>query len=163
MNNTSSKSEDPGSPDLTNRWHRKELSQLCVSALLSFVMFLLFANIVLLWIGSTYNSRVCHDAIIAGARAASEGADDEIIVKVVEYSVETASKPGLFIAHPELHFVKFGFLHGAKCLVVNTVTRAKIPAPLLVINSDRMAIDHGFIVFSKTYVLNLIASKDPKA
>jgi len=161
MNNTSSKSEDQGSASLSRGWHRKEFSQLCISALLSFLMFLLFANIMLLWLARSYNSHVCLDAIRAGARAASEGADDEIIVKVVEYSVETASRPGLFIAHPELHFVKFGFLHGAKCLVVNTVTRAKIPAPLLLINSNE--VDHGFVVFSKTYVVNLMgSSKDPK-
>jgi hypothetical protein len=160
MNNTSPKTEDTGSPNLSTGWHRKELSQLCISAVLSFVMFLLFANIVLMWLARSYNSNVCLDAIRAGARAASEGADDEIVVKVVEYSVDNPTRPYFFIARPELHFVKFGFLHGAKCLVVNTVTRAKIPAPLLLINSNE--IDHGFVVFSKTYVVNLMGSKDPK-
>jgi hypothetical protein len=128
--------------------------------MLSFLMFLLFANIMLMWIARSYNSHVCLDAIRAGARAASEGAEDDIVVKVVEYSVDTAARPGLFIARPKLHFVKFGSLHGAKCLVVNTVTRAKVPAPLLLINTNE--VDNGFVIFSKTYVVNLMGSKDPK-
>jgi len=159
--NTPTNSEPLEKPKRTSSKHGWELSQLICSAVLSFLMFLLFANLMLMWLARSYNSHVCLDAIRAGARAASEGAEDEIVVKVVEYSVDTAARPGLFIARPELHFVKFGSLHGAKCLVVNTVTRAKVPAPLLLISSPQL--DNGFIVFSKTYVVNLLGnSKDPK-
>src|ERR1700733_14827276 len=123
MNSTSSNCDNH--EHLPNRQRGRDYAQLVVSVLLSFLMFLLFTNIMFMWLAKSYNSRVCLDAIRAGARAASEGADDEIVLKVVEYAVDTASRPGLFIARPELHSVKFGSLRGAKCLMVSTVTKAK--------------------------------------
>jgi hypothetical protein len=159
MENTSSKSENHALASSPTE-KRSDFWQLCLSTLLSFLMFLLFSNIMLMWLARAYNAHVCLDAIRAGARAASEGANDEIVVKVVEYSVGTAAQPGPFITRPEVHFVKFGFNHGAKCLLVNTVTRARLPAPLLIISGEQ--IDNGFVVFSKTYVVTLLNLKDPK-
>jgi hypothetical protein len=159
MENTSSKDETHALASSPTQ-KRSDFWQLCLSSLLSFLMFLLFSNIMLMWLARAYNAHVCLDAIRAGARAASEGANDEIVVKVVEYSVDTAAQPGPFITHPEVHFVKFQFVRGAKCLVVNTVTRAKLPAPLLIMSGDQ--IENGFVIFSKTYVVSLLNSKDPK-
>jgi len=134
--------------------------QLSVSIVLSLLTFLLLANVLMMWIACNFNAHVCLDAIRAGARAAAEGEAEEIVTKVVEYSVETAVRPGFFVARPELHFVKFSSLNGAKCLVVSTITKAKLPAPMLLL--DAQAAQNGFVVFSKTYIISLSGAPKEK-
>lgn len=135
--------------------------QLSLSILLSLVTFLLLSNVVMMWIALTFNAHVCCDAVRAGARAAAEGEEEEIVTKVVEYSVETAVRPGFFVARPEVHFVKFGSLNGAKCLIVSTMTKAKLPAPMLLLNTRDA--ESGFVVFSKTYIISLAGTPKEKS
>jgi hypothetical protein len=123
------------------------------SVTLSILMFLLFANVVLMCVARSYNAHVCLDAIRAGARASSEGLGDEIVAKVVEHSVETADPPGVFVNPPQVHFVKFGSVRGSKCLVVSTVTEATLPAPMLVFGPQERK--NGSVVFFKTYAISL--------
>jgi hypothetical protein len=159
MENTSSKNQSQVGAGSAKQKHY-EVWVFCLSSLLSIVMFLLFSNVMLMYLASSYNAHVCLDATRAGARAASEGVGDDIIVEVVEHSVRTAAHPGPFITQPEIHSIKFGLLNGTKCLVVNTVTRAKLPAPLLIITDEQ--IDDGFVIFSKTYVVSLLNLREPK-
>jgi hypothetical protein len=127
--------------------------QFTASIVLSLLTFLLLANVTMMLMACSFNAHVCRDAVRAGARAAAEGEAEEIVTKVVEYSVETAIRPGFFVARPEVHFVKFASLNGAKCLVVSTITKAKLPAPMLLLNAE--AAQNGFVVFSKTYIVSL--------
>ncbi len=103
--------------------------ELSAAALLLCVLAMLFANITLMCLAGTYNAKVCLDAARVGAEAAADGADDEDVAKAVQ------------------------FPHGRKCLVVNTVTVAKLPAPLLLSQpADR---PDGFMVYSWTCYIAL--------
>lgn len=129
--------------------------ELSAAALLLGVLTMLFANITLMCLAGTYNTKVCLDAARKGAQAAADGADDEAVAKAVESAVER-NRSGFFVAETRLEKLKFASAHGRKCLVVNTVTVAKLPAPLLLSQpADR---PDGFMVYSWTCYIALAKS-----
>ncbi len=134
--------------------------QLTIAVLLLSVLGLLFANVTTMYLARNYNIQVCMNAAIAGAQAATSGADENQVAHVVEQTVSQSSYGGFFVNPPELHGLAFHKIDGANCLVVNTVIETRVPAPILVPYGDRL--EEGKVFFSKTCVITLGNQKSKK-
>jgi hypothetical protein len=127
--------------------------QLTIAVFLLSIMALLFANITTMYLARNYNTQICMNAAIAGAQAASSGADENQIARVVEQTVLQSGHSSFFVRDPQLHGVAFHKIDGNYCLLVNTVVPTLVPAPVLLAYNDHL--ENGCIFFSKTCVIAL--------
>ncbi len=117
------------------------------------ILALLITNIFLMSLARDFNAQVCSTAAKAGANAAAKGADHHDIARSVIQAINDSSAGGVLIERPSLNVLHFDTLDGQERLIVGTIVRAKVPAPLL-IWSDAVS-PEGLVVFSKTCIINI--------
>jgi hypothetical protein len=127
-----------------------------VAVTLLIILALLVTNVSLMSLAREFNTQVCTTAAKAGANAAAKGADHHAIAQSVLQAINDSSVGGVLIEHPCLYELHFDSVNGQQRLVVGTLVKTRVPAPLLLWSSEAVSPD-GMVVFSKTVIINIKA------
>jgi hypothetical protein len=131
----------------------QRLLQIAIAVLLLTISALLIANICLIDLARNFNTRVCVKAAQVGALTAVQGGNHQQVMQAVQRTVMESSPGGYFVLRPKLDKLRFDSVKGFPCLVVGTVTGARVPAPMLVWNGT-FGID-GRLLFYRTCIVSL--------
>jgi hypothetical protein len=127
--------------------------EVSVAVFLLIILALLITNISLMSLARDFNARVCSTAAKAGANSAARGADHHAIAQSVLQAINDSSAGGMLIERPCLYELHFDSVKGRQRLIVGTIVKAKVPAPILVwcgsLSPD------GMVIFSKTCIINI--------
>src|SRR5579862_6729564 len=129
------------------------LVQVALSVALLAILALLIANVYIINLAHTFNSKLCSSAAQAGALIAQRGGDKWQIMQAVQDMVNEATGNRSLIFSPSLQEIRFDSFNGCLYLVVSITTGARLPAPLLVLHGNFDT--DGRLVFYKTCIVNL--------
>lgn len=127
------------------------LLELCVAVLLLVILALLSTNIYILWLGKTYNDRICRDSVALAAGAALAGKNTEAVQRAARSGMDNCGFGGVFISHPQFTAFKDDMADDVRVIELQTQTLVAVPMHFLAFNlkPDRK------VVFTSTYTYQI--------
>lgn len=115
------------------------------------VMALLIGNIYIIRLARDYNDKACKEAVLFAARAAMGGKDAAQIMRAAQDGLNESPQGGFFIEHPTFLEFKDENVEGTRQLRIATQTIARVPAPILLLDSDLR--QQGSLALKSTYIV----------
>lgn len=133
------------------------LLELGVAVLLLVFMALLSTNVYVLYVGKSYNERVCRESSALAAKAAMEGKPKESVQKAAKSGMDSCGYGGVFIGHPQFTQYQDDITSDVRVLKLQTQTLVAVPSPFLLVGLNPDA--KNKVVYTSTYTYQI---KNPK-
>ncbi|MDZ4836696.1 MAG: hypothetical protein SGJ27_23195 [Candidatus Melainabacteria bacterium] len=133
------------------------LLELGFAVLLLVFMALLSTNVYILFVGKSYNERVCRESSALAARAALEGKPTESVQRAAKSGMDSCGYGGVFIGHPQFTAFQDDITTDVRVLKLQTQTLVAVPTPFLLVGMKPDS--KNKVVYTSTYTYQI---KNPK-